>query len=223
MGLLQVFDSIGGKTAGLMGGREGKRFRAEGHIELGIEMAARQQLDQALAEFKKAAATCPQMAEAHFNIGLTYFRQGQHSAAVSAFTEATSVDPEYIEAYYNLGLAYVALAKQRLGEGKDVKDIYDKARRACLAAIRLRRDCVEALDSLGQVYYELGAHTEAFKAWYRALEVRRDYVPTYKSLIRLHLDRGETQSALVLSEQLVRIDPTAGELHNYVLAACGKS
>jgi tetratricopeptide (TPR) repeat protein len=206
MGFLQLLNNLTGTGSGFRGRGDKRRADAEAHMECGVELASRGQADEALAEFRKAASICPKMAEAHFNIGLTWMQQRNHAAAAEAFTEAINLDGEYVEAYYNLGLAYVALGKQRLGERKDVSDLYDKARRACLAAVRLQGKNVDALQSLGQVYYELGAHSEAFKAWHRAVSIRPDYAPAYHSLIRLYHDLGETEKAQQLSEVLKRID-----------------
>ena len=64
------------------------------------------QLDQAIASFKKEVDDNPADAEAHYYLGSAYFSQGRLKQAVIAYQKAVFLQPEYAKAYNNLGLAY---------------------------------------------------------------------------------------------------------------------
>ena len=65
------------------------------------------QLDQAIASFRKEVDDNPKDAEAHYYLGSAYFSQGRLKQAVIAYQKAVFLQHEYAKAYNNLGYVYL--------------------------------------------------------------------------------------------------------------------
>ncbi|MCX8091854.1 MAG: tetratricopeptide repeat protein [Verrucomicrobiae bacterium] len=75
---------------------------------LGIELAAREQLEAARVQFLKAVELDPDHAGAWNNLGLCVARLGRRALAMDCYREALALKPDYPEAHFNLGLALAA-------------------------------------------------------------------------------------------------------------------
>lgn len=103
-------------------------------------MRDRDQLDQAVAAYRRALEARPGYAEALCNLGVALRRQGKLDRAVAAYREALDIDPEMIEAWNKLS---VALRQQ--GEMEAAAAVF-----ARVLAIDPR--LVEARNNLGEIY-----------------------------------------------------------------------
>ena len=68
-------------------------------------MAARGQLDEAIAQYRKALEIKPDYAEAHYNLGIALAGRGQIDEAIDHYRKALEIKPDYAKAHYNLGVA----------------------------------------------------------------------------------------------------------------------
>jgi tetratricopeptide (TPR) repeat protein len=89
---------------------------AKAHYFLGLAQKAEGRYDEALANFKAAAAAYPRDRVVLGQIGRVLFLQRKHEEAVAAYQRALSVDPEDLFAHYNLMLAYQGLGQADLAE-----------------------------------------------------------------------------------------------------------
>ena len=74
------------------------------HNNLGIALADRGQVDEAIAHYRKALEIKPDYAEAHNNLGIALAGRGQVDEAIAHYRKALEIKPDYAEAHYNLGM-----------------------------------------------------------------------------------------------------------------------
>ena len=82
--------------------------RASELVNRGTELLAQGKIDEAVAEYKKAAGLSPEDEDMHYNLALALARQGQREAAKAEYLEALRIYPDYAEANNNLGNLLVA-------------------------------------------------------------------------------------------------------------------
>lgn len=89
---------------------------AKAHYFLGLALKADGRYDEALVNFRAAAAAYPRDRVVLGQVGRVLFLQRKHQEAVTAFEQALAVDPEDLFAHYNLMLAYQGLGQADLAE-----------------------------------------------------------------------------------------------------------
>lgn len=62
-------------------------------------------LEEAIALYKGALKTCPDLARLHYNLGLALRGKGDLNGAIAAYERAAQLEPERAEIYQNLGVA----------------------------------------------------------------------------------------------------------------------
>ena len=73
------------------------------HNNLGLALAGRGQVDEAIAHYQKALEIKPDYAEAHNNLGIALAGRGQVDEAIAHYQKALEIKPDYAEAHNNLG------------------------------------------------------------------------------------------------------------------------
>ncbi len=137
---------------------------------LGIVLAARGKLDEAISHYREAIRLKHDYVEAHNNLGTTLTAQGQFDEAISHYREAIRLKHDYAEAHNNLGVALAAH-----GEFEEAISHYREA-------IRLKHDYVEAHNNLGIVLAQTGRFEEAIQQLRRALEIDPHYAAAERNL-----------------------------------------
>ena len=118
------------------------------HNNLGLVLAGRGKVDEAISEYQKAVEIEPYDAEAHNNLGNALAGRGQVDGAIARYQRALEIKPGYAEAHYNLGNAL-------LGRGK-----FDAAVAEFRTALQLKPDYAKAHASLGNAMIGRG-HLDA--------------------------------------------------------------
>jgi tetratricopeptide (TPR) repeat protein len=119
------------------------------HTYYGNALAARGDVDRAIAEYTEAIRIRPDYPEAHNNLGPALASRGKFDEAIAHFAEAIRLKPNYADAHSNLG---VALAS----EGK-----LDEAIAQYTEALRLDPDHARAHGNLGLALEAQGRTTDA--------------------------------------------------------------
>ena len=79
-----------------------------------MALNAKNQLDEAIAEFRKAIELDPKLANAHTNLGTTLHAKNQLDEAIAEYKKAIELDPKFAMAHNNLATALQA--KNQLDE-----------------------------------------------------------------------------------------------------------
>ena len=140
------------------------------HNNLGLLLAARHQVEPAIAEFQKVLQIRPDDAEGHNNLGLALAGRGQFQEAIAQYRKALEIKPAYAMAENNLG---AALADQ--GRLAEAILHYRKA-------LELNPDYAEAHSNLGAALAGRGKPVEALAHYRQALELAPDSAETHNNL-----------------------------------------
>jgi len=90
---------------------------ADLQLALGSLHAGRQELDQAIARFKRTIALEPGFAQAHHNLGVMLKRHGRMTKASTAFSRAVQLDPRLVGSQTALGELRFALGDRAGARG----------------------------------------------------------------------------------------------------------
>jgi tetratricopeptide (TPR) repeat protein len=115
------------------------------HNNLGLALAERGRVDEAIAHFQQAVEIKPDYANAHQNLGVALVGQGQFDAAIVHFRKALELKPDFPDiTHNNLGIALArrgqfdeAIAHFR--KALELRPDYAEARKNLDLALRMRR------------------------------------------------------------------------------------
>ena len=174
---------------------------ASDHMALGLDHRDRDQLDEAVAEFKEAIRLDPEFVEAHYNLGLTYHDQGKFELAVAEHQEAIGLAPDLAEAHNGLGMAYYGLGR------------LDEAIAAYQEAVELDTALSDAHFNLGHAYSDLGQHEQALAAYQGAARLAPDDHEIHHNIGVAYIKQGLVNEAIEAWETAADIDPDFAETH----------
>jgi serine/threonine protein kinase/Flp pilus assembly protein TadD len=123
------------------------------HVNLGVTLEHKGQLDEAIAEYREAIrlseGLAPALYKLHCNLGSALHTKGQMKEAIAEYREATRLKNDGAEAHYGLGkvLLHDAQPDQAIVEFRE--------------AIRLKKEYAEAHCDLGNVLLMRGRSREA--------------------------------------------------------------
>ncbi len=200
------------------------------HLNLGIALGTKGQVDRAISEYQEAIRLKPDFAKAHYNLGAALGMKGQIDQAISQYKEVIRLTPDDAEAHYNLGLAFgrkgqidEAISQYRetirlkpddadvhnnLGNALFNKGQIDEAVRQYQEAIRLKPDYVEAHNNLGVALGNKDQIDEAIGQFQEAIRLKPDNAEAYNNLGYLWAERGENlEQARAMIEKAVKLEP----------------
>ncbi len=129
------------------------------HNSVGVALASRGAIAEAIRHFKMAITLFPRFAAAHDNLGFALAQDGRTDEAIDHFHEALRIEPDYARAHVRLA---AILAKKRR---------FDEAVAHYLRALRVKPNDPAALNNLGVVLDAQGRHEEAIAHYRRALAI----------------------------------------------------
>jgi Flp pilus assembly protein TadD len=146
---------------------------AEAHCNFGVALAGRGQVDEAIAQYRKALEIKPDIALVRCNLGVALADRGEIDEAIAQYRKALEIKPDYVEAHTNLG---AVLAEYR-GTSSRVTD--DGRLNEAIAhyrkALEFRPDYAVAHDKLGYALTVCGNVGEALVHYRKALEINPDF------------------------------------------------
>jgi len=135
---------------------------------------------EAMEYLTKAIELQPTNATYHFALGTLYDQTKQQDKAIASYQKATELDPTYVDAYLNAGASYYNSGIEHFKIANDTKDdkVYESEKKIALdyysKAIPYlekvkdistnKKEKIDALFSLKQIYYKLGQMDKKNKA-----------------------------------------------------------
>ena len=180
---------------------------------LGIALAARGRLDEAIQHFDRALLLKPDDVKADLNLGAAWARQGNLLEAVQHFERALQLEPDYPEAHCNLGNALAAQGR------------LDEAIQHYERALQLKPDDAEVHYNLGKALAAQGKLDEAVRHFERALQFKPDDALAHHNLGVALARQGKADEAIQHFERALQLKPDYPEAHfnlGNALAAQGK-
>ncbi|HXE55694.1 MAG TPA: tetratricopeptide repeat protein, partial [Tepidisphaeraceae bacterium] len=206
------------------------------HTNLGLILAARGELDAAIAAHRQSIALRPEYPEAFNNLGCAQQAQGSLDEAVAAFGKALALRWQYPEAHNNLANALknsgrlddaiahyrqaIALrpnfpeALNNFGRTLQLKGDSNEAAASFRKAVSLRPDYAEAHYNLAVALQHLGQFADAVAAHQRAIQLRPDHAVTYNGLGSALLDLRRVDDAIEALRKALSLQPEFPEALN---------
>jgi len=165
------------------------------HNNLGAAHVVRGEMEEAMAEYKRALEMRPNYAAAHNNLGLLLGDLGAHQEALEHFKSALEQEPDRADMLNNTGNAYVNLNQ------------WENATRHYQRAIVLKRDYAEAYNNLATALFELGNQQGAIEYFRYALSINPDLRSAHHNLGFLFGKMGRLNKAIFHLKEAIRIQP----------------
>jgi Flp pilus assembly protein TadD len=156
------------------------------HTNLGIALAAKGEVDGAIACYRKALEIDPRLAQAHYNLGSALQAKGDTDGAIRCYRKVLELDPRLAMAHYNLGSALQA------------KGGTDGAIRCYTKALELDPRLAMAHYNLGIALAGKGDVDGAIRCYRRAIELQPEHAEAHCNL-GFHL-QGQGHLAEALAE-----------------------
>src|SRR5687767_2136668 len=179
-----------------------ERAEAYYHFSLAQQSRLAGEVDEALAEYRKALEIHPGSGELHSELARMLRESGRAVEALVAAEAAVSLDPANPEAH--LVLAQV-LQAQAEGDGGDAA--LKKAVAAYEQALRLRPTDAITVLTLAHVYGQLAKHEDAVRMWTRYLEIDPGSFDAHVQIGAHQLARGDSAAATAALEKALALQP----------------
>jgi tetratricopeptide (TPR) repeat protein len=149
------------------------------HNYLGIALAEKGQLDEAIAQFRQSLQLDPDSARTHWHLGAALASHGARQDAIEHLRRSVELDPANVQVHTDLATLLI-----------DARQL-DAAVEQSRAALRLTPDSVEAHNSLGIALAMQGHLDEAIEHFQRALALNPDQADTRRNLTITLQRRGQ--------------------------------
>ncbi len=204
--------------------------------KLGLALARRGKVDEAIVHYRKALEIDPDFVAAHNNLGLALAGRGQVEEAIVHYRKALMIRPDNADAYNNLGAAMaecgrvdeaIAYYRKALEIRPDNAEVHNNlgialAGRGQVAeaiahfqsALKIKPDLADAHSNLGLVLAGRGQIDEAIAHYRKALEIKPDYENAHNNLGAALASRGQLAEAIVHYRKALEIKPDNADAHN---------
>ncbi len=173
---------------------------------LGMALARKGQLSEAITCFEEAIHLQPNFIQAHYNLGLALNLEGRSDEAIRQFQEAIRLKPDYADAYRDLGNTLSA------------KGRFEEAIENLRLASRLSPQKPETFFDLGMAFSQAGRTREAIDQYWQTLRLNPDLVGALNNLAWVLATSRE--DALRNGPDAVRLAEHACELTHYAEPLC---
>ena len=172
------------------------------HNILGAILAAQNQLDEAVENYKRAIKINPNYAQAYNNLGIALHKLNKINEAIDCYKKALGIKKDFAEALNNMGNATCELNKP------------EDALRYFKEAIQIRSDFAEAYYSLGSACQDLGKKEEAENYYLTAIKIKPNYAEAYNNLGMLLNDQVRFDESLSSYKKAIALKPKYEKPYN---------
>ena len=190
------------------------RPHGRAHHNLGIVLAARGQTDQAIMEYRQAAATLP---EARYSLGYALAARGEDQAAIAELREFLVRKPDDASAPLATNLIGLLLARQ--GDPRGAIASFERTLSMRPQDVEARRGLADAYTALGAALAAEGRLTEATDAFARASAAAPDAPGAHLNHGTSLMQQGRTSEAEQAFRRGLMVAPDHLPLRNALAAA----
>ncbi len=166
----------------------------------GLESLPAAEIQRLLGSYLKLMAF-GQGFDFYYSLGVFYLRLGQTDDTLRAWEKAADIDPENARIDYDLGTLYMKRGQQDLAIQK-LNTAVRKLSHPALVQIK-----ADALNMLGNTYFQKNAVEAAYHAWSGAAAIRPKDQGIKANLALVQLMMGKTGEAIRMLEEVVRANP----------------
>lgn len=189
------------------------RLEALMRFNTGVGLQSHGRLDEAIAEFRAAAALYPALPQVHYDLGIALRDSGRLPEAIAELREAVRWAPRDPRALNNLGVA--------LGQAGTAGEAVQCFR----AALAVDPNLAEARGNLAEWYAAHGRLDEAATEAEKAIQLEPSLLAAWKTLTRIRGQQrlpSEALAAAQAASNLAPDDPTVLNALGIALAELGR-
>jgi serine/threonine protein kinase/tetratricopeptide (TPR) repeat protein len=206
------------------------------HVNLGVALQARGELNEAIFEYRQAIRLKKTYANAYYNLGVALKEKGQLDKAIAAYREAIRLKKDDAWAHNNLGAALAARdeldeaieayrrailldknyaeAHYNLGNALKDRNQLNEAIAEYREAIRLKNDHFQAYNNLGIALTRNNQPDEAIAAYRQAICLEPDHLDAYNNLGNALSRRNQLDDAIAVLREAIRVKPDVAAIHS---------
>jgi protein O-mannosyl-transferase len=169
---------------------------------LGSYLLVRGNVDEAIADFRRALELRPDQSNDHNNLGKALQAKGRRAEAMGEFQTALRISPNDSPAENNIGAALL-----ETGE-------LDDAIEHLLKAVENRPRNAEAYINLGNAYLQKREIDSAIAAYSATLELPYDHAETHYSLGNAFRQKGDLDDSVLHYRLALELRPDYADAHN---------
>lgn len=177
------------------------------NFNAGVRKLQKNQIKEAIKDFKTAILIDPEDANAYKNLGYAYVKTNQDEKAIEAYSQAVKYDSSDTKTMLTLGLEYQRTKK------------YDKAIELFKRILKLEPNNADAIANLALTYDMMGQPDKALEAYNRALAKNPDNTDLYFNRGLLHYKNNEFKLATEDFKKVLEKNPKDYEALFYVGSA----
>jgi tetratricopeptide (TPR) repeat protein len=180
---------------------------------LGLTLANRGHLDEAMEHYREALRFRPDYMEAHTNLGTALAGRGRKDEALVHFQKALEIKPSSAIAHNNLASAMADLGR------------IDEATRHYQKAVEIEPDYVQARVSFAALLSAIGRRDEAAVQYQKVLDIEPDNAEVYTNFGNALGALGRIEEAMAQYRKALEIKPQSVEAHinfGYILTRLGR-
>ena len=171
------------------------------HDNLGLALAQKGQVDQAMVHFQEALKILPDNAEAHNNLGNALLQMGRRDEGIVQYQTTIGIKPGFADAHYNLGAALF-----EKGDTDGAITEYQKA-------LAINPSFAKARYNLGNVFLHLGRLNEAVAQYGKAVAINPDYAEARNNLGHALIQMGRVDEAMAQVQRALALNPNYADAH----------
>lgn len=183
---------------------------ADAWSNLGVALAAGNDLIGSVAALERAVAADPSKPGAHNNLGIALGKIGEIARALECFRRALTIDPASSQSLNNLGNLLEAS-----GEIETAVKCYQRA-------MAVDPSDSSSLNSLGNILYARGDSELALRCYRRAVERRPNDAESHYNLGNVLHHLGKSGAAIEAYTRALELAPLLADAHNNLGIACAK-
>ena len=172
------------------------------YSNLGSFLSAGGNVDEAIADFRKALELWPDQSKDHNNLGKAFVQQGRMAEAIDQFQTALRISPTDPDAESNLGAAL--LQQGKFAEAiSQLRQAVEKSPRHPQAHI-----------NLGNALLQTGDADGAFAEYQKTLELPFDHAESHYSIASALRQKGDVDAAIIHYRKALELRPDYANAHN---------
>ncbi len=175
---------------------------ADFHHNLGFVLSRKGQVDEAIAQFRKALEIRPNYSEAHVSLGTALLQKGQVDEVIAQLKRALELQPNNARDHNTLATAL--LQKGQVNE----------AITQLQKALELAPNYPEVYYNLGCALFQKGQVDEAIVQFQTALELHLNYADVHNNLGSALLQKGRVDEAIAQFQKAMELQPDSAAAHN---------
>jgi len=218
------------------------------HNNLGLALADRGALPEAVNQFRRAVEIDPVFVEAHTNLGNFLAQMDSRQEAVAHLRQALQIDPMFANAHNTLGNILVDSGglEEALQQFRKAIDInpdaaifhYNLARTLARKgdvqgaishyqrALEIDPEDDDVRNNLGLLLLNQGKVDEAMEQFRHVIRVNPNYAKAYFNIGKIYVEQARLDEAVENFEKALKLAPAVAEIHEnlgHVLAKQGKN